>query len=128
MLLLLLLRDCLLVAEVLLSGELLLNSFDRQERHALVLALDVALHESLGVDTGRQQTLLGQHHDLLLLLALLDKVIIAAFCLSARIFRLYILLKFFLVDNIFIRNDTICIISCRLSLHLSLNIVRGCPA
>ena len=118
----------MLVAEVLLSGELLLNSFDRQERHALVLALDVALHESLGVDTGRQQTLLGQHHDLLLLLALLDKVIIAAFCLSARIFRLHILLKFFLVDNIFIRNDTICIISCRLSLHLSLNIVRGSPA
>lgn len=52
--------------------ELLLDGFHGQEGNALVLGLDVALHECLGVDAGRQQALLGHHHDFLLFLPLFD--------------------------------------------------------
>ena len=66
------------------------------------MGLDVALHECLWVDTGRQKTLLGHHHDFLLLLSLFDKIVVTSFSLGACIPTLNILLELLLVHHVLI--------------------------
>ena len=56
----------------LLTDELLDKCFHGWERHARVLLLNVGLHEGLWVNTRWKEPLLRQHHNFLLLLALLN--------------------------------------------------------
>ena len=93
----------LLLRLIRLSGsQLLLYCFERQERYALVLTLNVALHKCLRVDTPRKKTLLCHHQYLLLLLALLYEVVVAAFGLGASIFAFDVFLEFLLMNYILV--------------------------
>ena len=94
-----------LAAGSLSLRELLLDGLHGQEGHALVLGLDVTLHECLRVDTGRQKALLRHHHYLLLLLSLFDKIVVTSFSLGACIPALNILLELLLVHNVLICYD-----------------------
>jgi len=97
----------LLVRHALLCSELLLDRFDRHKWYALVLALNVALHEGLRVHTWRQEAFLSEHHDFLLLLALFYQQVVASLGLSARIFRLHVFLEFLLVDDLVVGGDIV---------------------
>ena len=93
----------LLLRLVRLSGsQLLLDSFEWQERYALVLTLNVALHKCLRVDTSREKSLLCHHQYLLLLLALLYEVVVAAFGLGASVSAFDVFLELLFMNNILV--------------------------
>lgn len=75
--------------------------------------------------------MLSQHHNLLLLLALLDQVVVTTLSLSACVLGFHILLQLFLVHNVLIGDHSTGIVRLVVSLflcltfHISAVLTRG---